>query len=443
MLAVKALRSKLVRLSTEHSHGTARPQVLTFERWLARWSLRQPSMGHSEPIIPADGHEDEGLVWDLERSMSSDAAYAVSAALTKAAASAFAKLMDTAPGIDQVLERIDSATRSICKLAATASRDTSSPAMRELATAADELRTIALQGVAAAEAMENGIGASPSSSSTSIHVSAARQRGYLDISLNGTKPYLSITAAHYAKMQRLHQRHGGESSHEDVFHCRLWCCLARYEALKGAGYQCAVPGAAFDAVRPSLGETIECFASPLNCRYERFCSAFGPLESHFGSLGSFFEFQPRHGSFEANPPFVPEVMDAMVAHIERLLRDVTRGPLSFLVVVPAWGHGVRTCRDLEGSKFRRAAGRLAASDHSFCDGAQHVKAHSSDRHRPSSWDTAVVLLQNDVGADRWPLDDAGLANGFLAAMCNARPKGSPSLQEWENRGPLRGGKRHR
>jgi hypothetical protein len=32
-------------------------------------------------------------------------------------------------------------------------------------------------------------------------------------------------------------------------------------------------------------------------------------------LGNFFDFNPQRGSYEANPPFVPEMMDAMVAKV--------------------------------------------------------------------------------------------------------------------------------
>ena len=56
------------------------------------------------------------------------------------------------------------------------------------------------------------------------------------------------------------------------------------------------------------GVNMECFASPLNSRYARFCSAFPDTDAAFGSRGSFFHFRPTHGSFQANPPFVPEVI---------------------------------------------------------------------------------------------------------------------------------------
>jgi hypothetical protein len=68
------------------------------------------------------------------------------------------------------------------------------------------------------------------------------------------------------------------------------------------------PGVGFLLVQlRTAGVTMECFASPLNCRYAAFCSAFQDTDGAFGSVGSFFNFRPRTGAFQANPPFVPEV----------------------------------------------------------------------------------------------------------------------------------------
>jgi hypothetical protein len=39
------------------------------------------------------------------------------------------------------------------------------------------------------------------------------------------------------------------------------------------------------------------------------------VDKCFGATGNFFNLHPRHGSFEANPPFIEEVMIAMVTHI--------------------------------------------------------------------------------------------------------------------------------
>ena len=208
--------------------------------------------------------------------------------------------------------------------------------------------------------------------------------------------------------------------------------------------QCAVPGACFESLREVLGNTVECFASPLNCRYERYFSAFPGLERSFGSLGSFFDEWSRieEGSFEVNPPFVPEVLAFAAAKIGALLGDAAKGALSFLAVFPDWGGGASAAQKLRESPFLRANVTIPAADHVFVDGAQH---RVRDRHRPSSWDTAVLLLQNDAGAGKWPLDTTTLARvvraSFRRVANEAAPEGAEDLQAWEARGPGRGGKK--
>lgn len=41
-------------------------------------------------------------------------------------------------------------------------------------------------------------------------------------------------------------------------------------------------GDAFDVLLRHLGVKMECFASPFNCRYSRFCSAFKDTDRPFG-----------------------------------------------------------------------------------------------------------------------------------------------------------------
>ena len=45
------------------------------------------------------------------------------------------------------------------------------------------------------------------------------------------------------------------------------------------------------------------------------------------------EFKPQCGSFEANPPFSEELLDATITHFERRLGDSLE-PLSFIVFLP-------------------------------------------------------------------------------------------------------------
>lgn len=87
--------------------------------------------------------------------------------------------------------------------------------------------------------------------------------------------------------------------------------------------QAAVHGEVLEALRADFDCAFECFASPLNARYPRFCSMFPDTDRPFGSLGSFFAFRPAAGSFEANPPFDKALVKRMAAHMFQLL-DTTK-----------------------------------------------------------------------------------------------------------------------
>ena len=74
-----------------------------------------------------------------------------------------------------------------------------------------------------------------------------------------------------------------------------------------------------ESIQRNFGVNFECFASPFNCYFRQYCSAFGDTDGYFGSMGSFFGFQPITGSFEMNPPFSEELIDAAITHAEDLL----------------------------------------------------------------------------------------------------------------------------
>ena len=116
----------------------------------------------------------------------------------------------------------------------------------------------------------------------------------------------------------------------------VYCVLARYLSLQGGSrrggrmqvrhatgvwllpravtylYQAALPPACFRVLQ-QFGVSMECFASPLNCHFSRFCSAFADTDSAFGSVGSFFEFMPTSGLYEANPPFEKVLRSKLLA----------------------------------------------------------------------------------------------------------------------------------
>lgn len=371
-------------------HGVRVP-VLAFERWLCRDGLRRSEANLAapyaatlcgDPLLPGDAEwVDRGLARDLVRGGVPD------------------------------------------------------EAASELSGWLAQRSAAAARGLHAAALEEDGDG--------NPLVEVFRGRDFADLQLAGVKPYLRITLAHYDKLWTLYcrtlsiagrgktagrpQKRKLEAD-EAEFHRRAFRLVARYEALGGAGYQAAVGQEGFAALRQWMGIRFECFASPLNCRYSRFCSAFPDVDAPFGSLGSFLAFYPRSGSFEANPPFVPEMMSRMAEHMDHLLGRKESGPLSFLVVVPCW-HEAEALKQLEASPFHCGHFILSAADHGYLDGAQHQRL---EQRRPSSYDTAVFALQNEKGTRKWPFDAPGLEEAFREAM-RARGGAQASIAQYEAR----------
>jgi phosphorylated CTD-interacting factor 1 len=357
--------------------GLSGPPLLVFERWLAR-AMLEGTRGVPTPMLPAVD-AGGGLGRDLQRAGVEDLAAADAAAAELAAASA--------------------------ALAAKLEGDDGSDSDEEARNAAK----VQLAEDQAAKVVADDAGP------------------LLALKVNDAKPYMTVSKAHAGKLRALYCRHslGGaplppEGTPEHAaFLGSTFAMLARYEAMGGAGYQAALGETAFDVLKKRLGVGCEAFASPLNCRYGRFCSAFPDVDGAFGSLGSFFEFRPERGSFEMNPPFVPETLLKAAEHANTLLdaAEKANGRLSFVVVIPAW-RDVKAWAALEGSAHRRGEPLVVpAAEHGFCDGAQHCRP-PAERHRVSSYDTGVFFLQTTNGARRWPVTDE-VRGELKAAMARA------------------------
>jgi phosphorylated CTD-interacting factor 1 len=189
--------------------------------------------------------------------------------------------------------------------------------------------------------------------------------------------------------------------------------------MKGSGFQAAAGPAVFEVLRTRLGVAFECFASPLNARYSRYCSAFPDTDAPFGSAGSFFGFSPTKGAYELNPPFVPALLDRAASRALALTAaaEAAGSALTFAIALPGWG-------ELEGraglllSPLKRLSMRIAAADHGFVDGAAHARR---DPFRASPYDTDVVVLQTAAAARKNPLDACALEQELRAAFAACVP----------------------
>ena len=219
-----------------------------------------------------------------------------------------------------------------------------------------------------------------------------------------------VSKAHFEKMQLLFDRHNSQSrsiaEHQDSFYSALFALLTRYDLLEGAGLQSSLNGNVFDVLLKHFSCNTECFASPFNSRYERFCSAFPDTDCAFGSLGSFFNFDfeqlTNGGCFQANPPFASDFILQMCKRMEELLSKKSLPPLMFIVFVPAW-------QDSQGwqalSKASALSHHLLLSQkddpHYYCEGTQHRRFKG--RYRIATFDTSVFFMQNAAAKDKWPI----------------------------------------
>uniref|UniRef100_A0A4W6FHR9 mRNA (2'-O-methyladenosine-N(6)-)-methyltransferase n=1 Tax=Lates calcarifer TaxID=8187 RepID=A0A4W6FHR9_LATCA len=215
---------------------------------------------------------------------------------------------------------------------------------------------------------------------------------------------VKVNRGHFSKLELLYRYSCIDDPRFEKFLSRVWCLLKRYQEMfgsganEGTGLQGALPVSVFEALNRQFGVSFECFASPLNCYFKQFCSAFPDIDGFFGSRGPFLMFSPVSGSFEANPPFCEELMDAMVTHFEDLL-DQSSEPLSFIVFVPEWRDPVTPALTrMEGSRFLRHQLSVPAYEHEYRSGSQHICKRCYYR---AVHGTAVLFLQNDAGFAKW------------------------------------------
>lgn len=215
-----------------------------------------------------------------------------------------------------------------------------------------------------------------------------------------------INNQYFHKLEQLYRYGCADDRKFDLFLSRCYMLLKRYGAYfgvstnEGSQNQAALPISVLECLNKQFGVTFECFASPFNCYFRQYCSAFPDIDSYFGSRGPILEFKPHCGSFEANPPFCEELMDAVVTHFERLLDD-TIEPLSFIVFLPEWRDPAPPALlKLEASRWKRKQLVVAKLEHDYRHGFQHV-IPKTDVSVKSAHGTMIIWLQNDAGYQRW------------------------------------------
>jgi hypothetical protein len=133
------------------------------------------------------------------------------------------------------------------------------------------------------------------------------------------------------------------------------------------------------------------------------------------------------GSYEANPPFVPILVEQMLERMMLLLRRAAQldDELLFCIIIgasagtrkhAAWEELMRAA----SGAFGRAHWQLVLQKHGYLAGHAHIEK-AADRRRMSSCDTSVVVLATDAAARRWPASPTAEST-FRAACELALPR---------------------
>uniref|UniRef100_A0A8C1KPA4 mRNA (2'-O-methyladenosine-N(6)-)-methyltransferase n=1 Tax=Cyprinus carpio TaxID=7962 RepID=A0A8C1KPA4_CYPCA len=241
---------------------------------------------------------------------------------------------------------------------------------------------------------------------------------------------VKVNRGHFSKLELLYRYSCIDDTRFEKFLSRVWCLIKRYQVMfgsgvnEGSGLQGALPVPVFEALNKQFGVTFECFASPLNCYFKQFCSAFPDTDGFFGSRGPFLSFSPASGSFEANPPFCEEFMDAMVTHLEDLLERSSE-PLSFIIFVPEWRDPpTPALTRMEASRFRRHQMMVPAFEHEYRSGSQHI-CKREEIYYKSVHGTAVIFLQNNAGFSKWEPTTERIQEFLAAYKVSGRSLPSP------------------
>lgn len=275
------------------------------------------------------------------------------------------------------------------------------------------------------------LAASPAQGGPSAEVSLEAPAGAEDPAvLRYAGDEIRVSALHFRKLRALYELHGpppekgpGREAYESTFRKRLYLLLRRYitfigldpsdKDASGGNMHAAAPETVFSWLKEELGVGCEVFASPLNCYFSTYFSAFPDVDAPFGSRGSFFDvgLLPE-GSYEVGPPYTEEVMELTARKLLAQLQHPEAGALSFVLFVPDWA-GAGALELLDGPSFSafrqsRHGGPFALAkgrDHHYVTGAQFFVDKGADttrRYYTVPHGTRVYVLQNAAGAERWP-----------------------------------------
>ena len=280
-----------------------------------------------------------------------------------------------------------------------------------------------------------------------------------------------IHRSHFDKLRRLYTTHAADWPRR-LFHTRLFCLVARYSFYLNSRNQGACPAAFFRCVEAQLGVSTECFASPFNNTLSSFYSVSPSALSSNGShrrallttvtvtvhvtgaacvvrrpsrtarLASARPAPSSRALIRGKAPSRPTRRSAKrrwrrwpsgsrpcwrIRSADPYPSSSSCPPVSVppaysaslvLTVLLAAGTDSAAFATMDGSRFKRRLLTLDKQAHSFVEGDQHL-ASTRNRHWSAQHRTSCFVLQNALGAARWPATD-GVADAMLRAFRDRR-----------------------
>lgn len=164
---------------------------------------------------------------------------------------------------------------------------------------------------------------------------------------------------------------------------------------------CAIPDKLYLYLKKMFKFNIELFASPLNARTERFCSANPEIDKYFGSIGKIDcktldvitekgeRLYLAPGSYECNPPYVLEICDYIA---KAMISLCEKGDYLFVCCFPLWEKPLADFHKiLDGSKFLMHKYILKPNEHIFKPGNNFLPNISQSDIVPTFGNTIYII----------------------------------------------------
>lgn len=164
---------------------------------------------------------------------------------------------------------------------------------------------------------------------------------------------------------------------------------------------CAIPDKLYNYLKKTFKFEIELFASPLNARSERFCSANPEIDKYFGSIGkidcktldviteSGRRIPIPPGSYECNPPYVLEICDNVA---KAMISLCEKGDYLFVCCFPLWEKPLADFHKiLDNSKYLMHKYVLKPNEHVFKPGNNFLPNITQDNIVPNFGNTIYII----------------------------------------------------